>query len=101
MEVCPTAEAIDLASVETEFKYEGYLKRQMAAVERQRRQECRAIPEGFGFAGIPGLSVPAGFVNGLPVGLQILGRPFDEGMLLWVAAAHEAATPHHRAAPPL
>jgi tRNA uridine 5-carboxymethylaminomethyl modification enzyme len=56
MEVCPTAEAIDLASVETEFKYEGYLKRQMAAVERQRRQECRAIPEGFGFAGIPGLS---------------------------------------------
>jgi tRNA uridine 5-carboxymethylaminomethyl modification enzyme len=56
MEVFPTAEAIDLASVETEFKYEGYLKRQMAAVERQRRQECRAIPEGFGFAGIPGLS---------------------------------------------
>jgi len=49
-------EAIDIASVETEFKYEGYLKRQAASVERQRRQECRRIPENFTFHGIPGLS---------------------------------------------
>ena len=35
--------AIDLASVETEFRYEGYLRRQTAAVDRQRRQETRAI----------------------------------------------------------
>jgi tRNA uridine 5-carboxymethylaminomethyl modification enzyme len=56
MEVSPEAEAIDIASVETEFKYEGYLKRQIASVERQRKQECRRIPEGFVFAGIPGLS---------------------------------------------
>jgi tRNA uridine 5-carboxymethylaminomethyl modification enzyme len=48
--------AIDIASVEVEFKYEGYLKRQFAAVERQRRQETRAIPDGFIFRGIPGLS---------------------------------------------
>lgn len=47
---------IDIASVETEFKYEGYLKRQFQAVERQLRQETRAIPESFVFAGIPGLS---------------------------------------------
>lgn len=47
---------IDIASVETEFKYEGYLKRQFQAVERQLRQETRAIPESFIFAGIPGLS---------------------------------------------
>jgi tRNA uridine 5-carboxymethylaminomethyl modification enzyme len=47
---------IDLTSVETTFKYEGYLKRQEACVERQRRQEGRQIPDGFGFAGIPGLS---------------------------------------------
>jgi aspartyl-tRNA(Asn)/glutamyl-tRNA(Gln) amidotransferase subunit A len=52
-------------------------------------------------AGIPGLSVPAGFVNGLRVGLQLLGRPSDEATLLRVAAAHEAATSHHKAAPPL
>jgi tRNA uridine 5-carboxymethylaminomethyl modification enzyme len=48
--------AIDIASVETEFKYEGYLRRQFAAVERQRRQESRRIPEDFTFHGLPGLS---------------------------------------------
>jgi tRNA uridine 5-carboxymethylaminomethyl modification enzyme len=48
--------AIDIASVETEFKYEGYLTRQTAAVDRQRRQEGRTIPDGFCFDGIPGLS---------------------------------------------
>jgi tRNA uridine 5-carboxymethylaminomethyl modification enzyme len=48
--------AIDFASVETEFKYEGYLQRQVASVERQRRQEGRSIPDGFVFDGVPGLS---------------------------------------------
>jgi tRNA uridine 5-carboxymethylaminomethyl modification enzyme len=47
---------IDLASIETEFKYEGYLKRQEATVERHRRQETRSIPADFNFEGIPGLS---------------------------------------------
>jgi tRNA uridine 5-carboxymethylaminomethyl modification enzyme len=47
---------IDIASVETEFKYEGYLRRQAAAVDRQRRQETRPIPRDFAFTGIPGLS---------------------------------------------
>ena len=54
--VDPRDAAIDLASVETEFKYEGYLRRQTAAVDRQRRQETRSIPASFGFHGIPGLS---------------------------------------------
>jgi tRNA uridine 5-carboxymethylaminomethyl modification enzyme len=49
-------EAIDIASVETEFKYEGYLKRQAVAVERQRKQEGRAIPAAFRFEAVPGLS---------------------------------------------
>ncbi len=48
--------AIDIGSVETEFRYEGYLQRQSAAVERQRRQEHRRIPDEFTFHGIPGLS---------------------------------------------
>jgi tRNA uridine 5-carboxymethylaminomethyl modification enzyme len=47
---------IDLASIETGFKYEGYLKRQEQAVDRQRRQEGRQIPSDFAFEGIPGLS---------------------------------------------
>jgi tRNA uridine 5-carboxymethylaminomethyl modification enzyme len=49
-------EALDVASAETEFKYEGYLKRQAASIERQRKQEGRSIPTAFLFEGIPGLS---------------------------------------------
>lgn len=40
-------------------------------------------------AGIPALSIPAGFVGGLPVGLQLMGRQLEEGRLLAVAHAYE------------
>ncbi len=36
-------------------------------------------------AGVPGISVPCGFKDGLPVGLQLIGKPFDEGTILQVA----------------
>src|SRR5262249_13734052 len=42
-------------------------------------------------AGIPGLSVPCGFEDGLPIGLQVLGRAFDEATILRVAHAYEQA----------
>jgi tRNA uridine 5-carboxymethylaminomethyl modification enzyme len=48
--------SLDLASIETDFKYEGYLRRQQTHVDRQRRQESRGIPESFEFSGVPGLS---------------------------------------------
>jgi tRNA uridine 5-carboxymethylaminomethyl modification enzyme len=47
---------LDVASLETEIKYEGYLKRQNQAVERLRKQEDRRIPAALDFSGIPGLS---------------------------------------------
>lgn len=56
LSVDPASEALDITSVETEFKYEGYIRRQLVSVERQRRQEGRRIPEHFRFAGVPGLS---------------------------------------------
>jgi aspartyl-tRNA(Asn)/glutamyl-tRNA(Gln) amidotransferase subunit A len=40
-------------------------------------------------AGIPAISVPCGLADGLPVGLQIMGRAFDEGTVLKVAYAYE------------
>ncbi|MFN7134546.1 MAG: Asp-tRNA(Asn)/Glu-tRNA(Gln) amidotransferase subunit GatA, partial [Myxococcales bacterium] len=53
-------------------------------------------------AGLPGLSLPCGFTSaGLPIGLQILGRPFDEATLLGLGHAYEQATDWHRRAPPL
>jgi aspartyl-tRNA(Asn)/glutamyl-tRNA(Gln) amidotransferase subunit A len=52
-------------------------------------------------AGIPGLSVPCGLVGGLPVGLQLLGKPFEEATLFRAGHAYQQATSHHRARPPV
>ena len=51
-------------------------------------------------AGIPGLSLPGGFVGGLPVGVQLLGRPFDEATLLRLGHAYQQRTDHHKKQPP-
>ncbi|MCX3306687.1 Asp-tRNA(Asn)/Glu-tRNA(Gln) amidotransferase subunit GatA [Bacillus sp. NEAU-CP5] len=52
-------------------------------------------------AGVPGISVPCGFADGLPLGLQIIGKHFDEGTVYRVAHAFEQATDHHKAKPEL
>ncbi|MFQ5592851.1 MAG: Asp-tRNA(Asn)/Glu-tRNA(Gln) amidotransferase subunit GatA [Anaerolineae bacterium] len=52
-------------------------------------------------AGLPGVSVPCGFSNGLPVGVQFIGRPFEEATLLRVAHAYEQATEWHARRPAL
>ncbi|MGH9412027.1 MAG: Asp-tRNA(Asn)/Glu-tRNA(Gln) amidotransferase subunit GatA [Vicinamibacterales bacterium] len=52
-------------------------------------------------AGLPAISIPCGFTaEALPVGLQLTGRPFDEGLLLRAADAYERRTPWASAAPP-
>ncbi len=52
--------------------------------------------------GLPALGLPMGFVSsGLPLGLQIMGRPFDECTVLRAGAAYEAATPWHEQRPAL
>ncbi|MBU2371490.1 MAG: Asp-tRNA(Asn)/Glu-tRNA(Gln) amidotransferase subunit GatA [Gammaproteobacteria bacterium] len=50
-------------------------------------------------AGIPGLSMPAGFIDGLPVGVQLLAPYFQEGRLLNVAHQYQQVTEWHKQAP--
>ena len=53
-------------------------------------------------AGLPGLSLPCGFTRaGLPIGLQILGRPWDEARVLRIARAFEREHDFHRRSPAL
>ena len=54
---------------------------------------------GANLAGLPGMSVPCGFVNDLPVGLHLIADHFDEGRLLNTAHAFQQATGWHRRAP--
>lgn len=49
--------------------------------------------------GLPGISIPAGFVEGLPVGMQLIGRPFAEQTIYQAAAAFEASTDYHKQQP--
>lgn len=50
-------------------------------------------------AGLPDISIPAGFVEGLPVGMQLIGKPFAEQTIYQAAAAFEASTDYHKQQP--
>lgn len=52
-------------------------------------------------AGLPGMSIPCGFSAGLPVGMQIIGRAFDEGTILQAAHAFEQQNDYHTMRPAL
>jgi aspartyl-tRNA(Asn)/glutamyl-tRNA(Gln) amidotransferase subunit A len=52
-------------------------------------------------AGIPAISIPAGFVNGLPIGMQLMGKAFNEGTLYRVAYTFEQNTNYHTLKPNL
>jgi tRNA uridine 5-carboxymethylaminomethyl modification enzyme len=52
----PSTRPLDVASLENDIKYAGYLKQEASRAERMRRQERRRIPAGFAFGRVPGLS---------------------------------------------
>ena len=59
------------------------------------------IPAG-NLAGLPGLSLPCGFSTaGLPVGVQLVGRPFEETTLIGLGRAYQTITSWHRQRPPM
>jgi aspartyl-tRNA(Asn)/glutamyl-tRNA(Gln) amidotransferase subunit A len=56
---------------------------------------CDVLTLGGNLAGLAGVSVPCGYANGLPVGLQVLGPQFREDMVLRVARAYEVGSGVH------
>ncbi len=50
-------------------------------------------------AGLPAISIPAGFADGLPIGMQVIGKPFSEETLLKIAYAYQQSTEWHKRKP--
>lgn len=61
----------------------------------------RALVPASNAAGLPALFLPCGFADGLPVGIQLVGRPFSENLLLSLGVAFQARTNWHRQRPKL
>jgi len=75
---------------------------EIGGVRESVRPSLVRFTRPFNVSGHPAASVPCGFTaEGLPVGLQIIGRPFDEATVLRVADAYQRATDWHTRRPPL
>ena len=76
--------------------------REINGVELETYLDWMTVCCAVSVTGLPAISVPAGFTpEGLPVGLQIVGRPRGDLELLRIAQAFEGATAHHRRRPPI
>jgi len=90
--VAPTVPATAAKVGQEEFRWPDGTKESL--VDAYVRTSCPASATG-----LPAISVPCGFVDDLPVGLQVIGRPFDEALVLRVAQAYEATTEWHNRVP--
>jgi aspartyl-tRNA(Asn)/glutamyl-tRNA(Gln) amidotransferase subunit A len=65
-------------------------------------QRITRFTRPINYLGLPSLSIPAGFTGkGLPVGMQLVGRAFDEVTLVRIGAAFQRATDYHQRIPKL
>jgi aspartyl-tRNA(Asn)/glutamyl-tRNA(Gln) amidotransferase subunit A len=65
-------------------------------------QRITRFTRPINYLGLPSLSIPSGFTkSGLPVGMQVIGRSFDEAMLVRIGAAFQRATDFHQKVPKL
>jgi aspartyl-tRNA(Asn)/glutamyl-tRNA(Gln) amidotransferase subunit A len=93
--VCPTLPFTATAVGATTVVIEDGVEEDMLSAVMQ----YTGVPS---LTGLPALIVPAGFdEHGLPIGIQIIGRPFDEATLFRVGAAFQSVTEYHKRVPPI
>jgi aspartyl-tRNA(Asn)/glutamyl-tRNA(Gln) amidotransferase subunit A len=98
---------IDVLVAPSKFNLPERVDQPFDAQERARAP--KPVNKGVGadliqaanLCGLPGLSIPCGFVNGLPIGLQFVGPPFSENTLLAFGRAFQSLTDFHKRHPSL
>ena len=81
--------AFPVEQIDRDINIDGVTENSGAALLRLTR--------AFNLAGLPAISLPCGFTTGgLPIGLQIAGKPFEEAMILRIAHAYQQLTDWHR-----
>ncbi|HRO57645.1 MAG TPA: amidase [Burkholderiaceae bacterium] len=93
--VCPTLPFTATRVGEMKVVIEGGVEEDMLSAIMQ----FTGVPS---LTGLPSLNVPCGFdPDGLPIGMQLIGKPFDEAALFRAGAAYQASTGHHLKQPDL
>ena len=90
-----TPTTLNVASKITEPVGQGPARR----TQPKSRGLSGMIPAG-NLAGLPAISLPCGFVEGLPIGISLVGRPFSERYLIALGSAFQSKTDWHRRRPP-
>ena len=98
-ELLATLDEVDILASPTTAIAAPKLEQQSVTIQEREvhiREGLLRITRVFSAVGLPAISVPCGFTeDGLPVGLQLVGRPLSEPMLLRVAHAYQASTDWH------
>jgi aspartyl-tRNA(Asn)/glutamyl-tRNA(Gln) amidotransferase subunit A len=69
-------------------------------VRPDRKGVVGGLIQAGNLCGLPAISIPCGYVNGLPIGLQIVGRPFSENRIIAFAREFQSHTDFHKQHPP-
>jgi aspartyl-tRNA(Asn)/glutamyl-tRNA(Gln) amidotransferase subunit A len=89
--ITPTSRSVAPTIVETDVGAGASAEQAIQAITRFMRP--------VNYLGLPALVVPAGWSKGLPIGIQLIGRPFGDETLIALGTAFQAATDHHRKVP--
>jgi aspartyl-tRNA(Asn)/glutamyl-tRNA(Gln) amidotransferase subunit A len=97
MLVAPTQNSI---ADRADIPFDEQHPRPAVALPDRPRGVRAGLVQASNLAGIPALSLPCGFVNGLPLGIQLVGPAFSESMLLHIGQEFQKQTDFHRQRPP-